>query len=167
MSNATVAAFDSGIRLGVIDYSELLGEGSILVLLPPPRHSTPPYPIIRRDSKPTSTLLPPILRCYAQVTRANRSFDRGFGGWIFRHYNVLLCIPLFEAAEKTTSKRDKAGCGQFRDVTPSRRANRSFGPGVRRMHCARENTWPTTSSRSTPNAKFGPANFALHGGARA
>ena len=36
MSNATVAAFDSGIRLGVIDYSGLRGEGSIPVPLPPP-----------------------------------------------------------------------------------------------------------------------------------
>ena len=35
-------------------------------------------------------------------------FDRRFGGRIFRHCTVLLCIPLFEATAKTTISAIKA-----------------------------------------------------------
>jgi hypothetical protein len=59
-------------------------------------------------AKPTSTLLPPVLRCYPQSSAQTVVFDRGFGGRIFRHCTVLLCIPLFEATAKTTSSAIKA-----------------------------------------------------------
>ena len=59
-------------------------------------------------AKPTSALLPPVLRCYPLVTAQTVVFARGFGGRIFRLRTVLLCIPLFEATAKTTSSAIKA-----------------------------------------------------------
>ena len=38
-------------------------------------------------------------------------FDRGFGGGVFRHYNLLLSIPLLGSTAKTTNSADKGGCG--------------------------------------------------------
>ena len=35
-------------------------------------------------------------------------FRRGFGGWFFRHYTVLFCIPLFGVIAKTTSSAIKS-----------------------------------------------------------
>jgi hypothetical protein len=35
-------------------------------------------------------------------------FRRGFGGRFFRHYTLLLCIPLFESTAKTTGSAIKA-----------------------------------------------------------
>ena len=51
MSKATIAAFDSGMRLGVIDYSRLRGQGSIPVTLPPPLNLGLPYRGAEKNAK--------------------------------------------------------------------------------------------------------------------
>jgi hypothetical protein len=106
-------------------------DAATLRALSPPflRHSSPQYPIVRIYRKATEEF-----RDFALIPRASRSFRRGFGGGFFRHYTLLLGIPLFASTAKTLGSAVKAVA-----VSPlNRGANRSFWQWVRRMDFARE-----------------------------
>ena len=128
----------------------------------PLRHATvlPCIRLFESTAKPTSSATNAVADSSAMlpvVTAQTVVFHRGFGGWFFRHYTVLLCIPLFEATAKTTSSAIKAvavSSAMLPLVTAQTVASgRGFGGCI-----SRRNTWPASSSRSMSKAKFGPAN---------
>jgi len=58
---------------------------------------------------------------FPPVTAETVVFDRGFGGWLFRHTTILLRTLLFEATAKTTSSARRVVAASS-TVAPSNRA---------------------------------------------